>query len=61
MPVTRVSWNYFRGTNGDEGLIESDKAFAIYNSVGKVSQLDINDYPEDSRRVNFQAQAAGLN
>src|SRR6185312_9928325 len=25
---------YFRGTNGDEGLKELDKAFAMYNSVG---------------------------
>ena len=51
---------YFRGTNGDEGLKELDKAFAMYNAVGKVSQLDINDYPEDSRRVNFTATTLGL-
>jgi hypothetical protein len=51
---------YFRGTNGDEGLRELDKAFAMYNSVGKVSQLNVDDYPEDSRRPNFQAQAIGL-
>ena len=51
---------YFRGTNGDEGLLELDKAFAMYNSVGKVSQLDPNDYPEDSRRVNFTAQTLDL-
>jgi hypothetical protein len=50
----------FRGPNGDEGIREVDKAFAMYNSVGKVSQLDINDYPEDSRRVNFQANALQL-
>ncbi len=49
-------WEYFN-TNGVQ---EIDKAFAIYNRVGKYSQLDINDYPEDSRRVNFQAQAMGL-
>src|SRR6185312_8394128 len=49
-------WEYFN-TNGVQEL---DKAFAIYNSVGKASQLDINDYPEDSRRVNFQGQALGL-
>src|SRR6185312_3046527 len=49
-------WNYFN-TNGVSAV---EQAFAMYNSVGKVSQLDINDYPEDSRRVNFRAQAVGL-
>lgn len=49
-------WQYFN-TNGVAAL---EQAFAMYNNVGKVSQLDINDYPEDSRRVNFRAQAIGL-
>ena len=46
-------WRYFN-TNGVAAV---QQAFDMYNSVGKVSQLDPNDYPEDSRRVNFQAQA----
>ena len=45
---------------GSNGIIELDKAMAMYNSIGKTTQLDPNDYPEDSRRVNFRAQAAGL-
>lgn len=49
-------WQYFN-TNGVEAL---EQAFAMFNSVGDVSVLDVNDYPEDSRRVNFQAQALGL-
>src|SRR5262245_25141011 len=49
-------WQYFN-TNGVSAV---EQAFAIYNSVGKASQLDINDYPEDSRRVNFRAQADSL-
>ena len=49
-------WQYFN-TNGVNAI---EQAFAMYNSVGKVSQLDINDYPEDSRRANFRAQAVGL-
>ena len=47
---------YFN-TNGIDAL---EKAFAMYNSIGKATQLDPNDYPEDSRRVNFRAQSAGL-
>ena len=49
-------WNYF-STNGVAAL---DQAFAMYNAVPNASQLDINDYPEDSRRANFRAQADGL-
>jgi len=49
-------WQYF-GTNG---VNELEKAFAMYNSVGKVSQLDVMDYPEDSRGVNYTAQALAL-
>jgi len=49
-------WQYF-STNG---VIAIQQAFDMYNSVGKVSQLDPNDYPEDSRRVNYQAQALSL-
>jgi hypothetical protein len=50
----------FRDYFGDIGVQEIDKAMAIYNSVGKSSQLNIDDYPMDSRRVNFRAQADGL-
>jgi hypothetical protein len=61
MPVIYYSfdesfWQYF-GTNG---VIELEKAFAMYNRVGKTSLLDVNDYPEDSRRVNYTAQTLGL-
>jgi hypothetical protein len=49
-------WNYFN-TNGVTAI---EQAFAMYNSVGNASQVDINDYPEDSRRVNFRAQAVSL-
>jgi hypothetical protein len=49
-------WEYF----GDRGVAEIDKAMAMFNSVGKVSQVDPNDYPLDSRRVNFRAAADGL-
>ncbi len=54
--VDQSFWNYFN-TNGVAAI---DQAFEMYNSVGKVSQLDINDYPEDSRRVNFRALADNL-
>ena len=49
-------WNYFN-TNGVSAL---EQAFAMYNNLPKASQLDINDYPEDSRRVNFTAQSISL-
>src|SRR5207237_9215082 len=45
---------------GAQGVAEIDKAMAIFNSVGKTSVLDINDYPEDSRRMNFRAANDGL-
>jgi hypothetical protein len=61
MPVVYVSvdqsfWEYFN-TNGVDAL---EQAFAMYNRVGKTSQVDPNDYPEDSRRPNFRAQALSL-
>jgi hypothetical protein len=49
-------WEYF----GEAGIAEIEKAMAMYNSIGKVSQVDPNDYPLDSRRVNFRAAADGL-
>jgi hypothetical protein len=49
-------WEYF----GVAGIAEIDKAMAMFNSVGKVSQVDPNDYPLDSRRVNFRAATDGL-
>jgi hypothetical protein len=54
--VDQNFWQSF-STNGVSAI---DQAFAMYNSVGKVSQLDINDYPEDSRRPNYTATALGL-
>jgi hypothetical protein len=48
--------NYFE----DRGKAEVDKAYAMFNAVGNASTLDINDFPEDSRRVNFRAQADSL-
>jgi len=49
-------WEYF----GPQGVGELDKAMAMFNSLGKTSVLDINDYPEDSRRMNFRAANDGL-
>jgi len=49
-------WEYFR----EQGVADVDNAMAMFNSVGKSSVLDINDYPEDSRRMNFRAANDGL-
>jgi hypothetical protein len=61
---TPVLYYAFDGTFRDyfetNGMREVDKAMAMYNSVGKASTLNIDDYPEDSRRVNFRAQADSL-
>jgi len=51
-------YSYF-GTNG---VAEVDKALAMYNAIGDVSQYstDLSEFPTDSRRVNFTAAAAEL-
>jgi hypothetical protein len=51
-------FGYFR----EHGMAEADKAMAMYNSVGKVSSYsqELTEFPQDSRRENFRAQAAGL-
>lgn len=48
--------NYF----GARGAQEVDKAIAILNALPSISDVDINDYPVGSLRVNHRAQALGL-
>jgi len=50
--------NYF----GSNGVIEVEKAIKILNGVPAVSRMssDLHEFPTDSKRVNFEAQALGL-
>jgi len=51
-------YNFF----GPEGVVEIDKAMAMFNSVSNVSSYSTNltEFPLDSRRENYRAEAAGL-
>lgn len=48
--------NYF-GTNGVKAV---DEAMAIFNALPPASQINLLDYPTESERVNFYAQANNL-
>ncbi|MBI3415831.1 MAG: hypothetical protein HY043_11035 [Verrucomicrobia bacterium] len=45
---------------GARGVEEIDKAVKILNDLPPVSQVNIDDYPLKSQRINYQAQALGL-
>lgn len=47
---------------GQRGVQEVEKAIAILNALPRVSDLSTNltEFPLDSRRVNYQAQALGM-
>ena len=50
--------NYFGGL----GITAVDSAFAVYNQLTNVSSysLQLNEFPLESMRVNYQAEALGL-
>jgi len=48
--------NYF----GDYGAKEVDKALQMLNDLPSISELNIDDYPAGSLRMNHRAQALGL-
>jgi hypothetical protein len=48
--------NYF----GDRGAREIDKAVQVLNDLPPINQLNINNYPLTSLRINHRAQALGL-
>lgn len=48
--------NYF----GQRGVEEIDKAAKIINDLPAMSQVNIDDYPLKTERINYQAQALGL-
>ena len=54
-----ASWIGYFGSNG---IVEVDKAFALFNSLSNVSSYsaDLSEWPFDSRRVNGAAEAFGL-
>ena len=45
---------------GTRGVAEVEKAFQIINDLPRFSDLNVNDYPLQSIRVNYQAQTLGL-
>lgn len=45
---------------GSNGVAAVDQAFAVYNNLTNVSQLNLNDWPLQSGRYNFEAQALSL-
>jgi hypothetical protein len=45
---------------GQVGIDEVDRAVAILNALPGASQLNIDDYPIRSQRVNHRAQALGM-
>jgi hypothetical protein len=51
-------YDYF----GAQGIAEIDKAMAMFNAVGDVSQYssDLNEWPTDSRGANYRAVANDL-
>src|SRR5947207_13799090 len=48
---------YFFGTRGME---ETEKAIQILNDLPPASQLNVDDYPMTTERINFRAAAIGL-
>lgn len=51
------SWVFYFGSNG---MAAVDAAMSLLNAVTNANQLNLDDYPLDSRRQNFQASDARL-
>jgi len=51
-------WDFF----GARGVAEVDKAFAVFNALPKASDMsaDLHEYPLQSRRTNYRAEALFL-
>jgi len=45
---------------GSNGVVAVDEAFAVFNNLTNVSQINLNDWPLNSSRVNHRAQALSL-
>ena len=68
-PLAQYRWNLpmvtygfdqsFLDYFGEDGVRAVEEAFAILNQLPPMSQIDLDDYPTDTRMVNFEAQSLG--